>query len=233
MTLPTGVFDLAVPYDRDGEVLELHPVAVETATGVVLVDVGLPGAVGAIEDALAVNDHALSDVTAVCLTHHDADHAGALAELLAETDALVFAHRDEAAYVDGREHPVKTPVDAERYPPARVDVELTGGAAFNTVAGSLHVVETPGHSPGHVSLHLVDHDLLIAGDALVADQGDGRLHGPKPKYTPDLDRAFESLERLAALDVTRALCYHGGLVDEGSDRIREIRATHGGDERSE
>lgn len=229
MPLPAGVYDLAVPYERDGATVELHPVAVETESGLVLVDVGLPGAVPAVEDALAFHDHVIEDVTAVLLTHHDGDHAGAISGLLDATDALVFAHRDEAPFVDGRQHPVKTPVDAERYPPGRVDVELTGGAVLNTDAGPMHVVETPGHSPGHVSMHLVDHDLLLAGDALVADTGDGRLHGPKPEYTPNLDRAHDSLDRLASLEVEQTLCYHGGLVEAGTDRIRELADDTGRD----
>ncbi|WP_306052312.1 MBL fold metallo-hydrolase [Natronococcus wangiae] len=85
------------------------------------------------------------------------------------------------------------------------------------------VLETPGHTPGHVSLTFPERDLLIAGDALVAD-GDEPLSGPKPEFTPDMERATESVGRLAELDVDGTLCYHGGYVEEGTDRIEEIYA---------
>ncbi|WP_227131377.1 MBL fold metallo-hydrolase [Halorubellus salinus] len=222
MTLPDGVHDLAVPYEHDGRALELHPVAVETTRGLVLVDVGLPGAVPKIREALDAAGFALAEVSTVVLTHHDGDHAGALEALEDEVDAFVVAHTDEAPYVDGREFPVKADPESDRYPPATVDLELVGDEALNTTAGPMRVVNTPGHSPGHVSLYLPDHRLLLAGDALVADHGDDRLHGPKPQYTPDQERAHDSLHALADLDVDRTLCYHGGLVDDGTDRIADL-----------
>jgi hypothetical protein len=37
-----------------------------------------------------------------------------------------------------------------------------------------------------------------------------------------MDRAIESVGALAALEIEHTLCYHGGYVDQGSDRIREI-----------
>jgi glyoxylase-like metal-dependent hydrolase (beta-lactamase superfamily II) len=221
MIPPAGVHDLAV---TDGPDREFHPVAIETAHGLVLVDVGLPGSVPALRDAHDEHGFALEDVETVILTHHDADHAGGLDELLEEIDALVAAHETEAPYVDGREFPVKADPANGRYPPARVDLELTGGETFTTHAGPMWVVETPGHSPGHVSLYLPESRLLLAGDALVADQGDDRLHGPKPQYTPDRERAGDSIGALAELDVDRTLCYHGGLVDDGTVRTADLAA---------
>jgi glyoxylase-like metal-dependent hydrolase (beta-lactamase superfamily II) len=211
-------------YEREGRELALHPVALETHRGLVLVDVGLPGAVPALRVALDEAGFALADVATVLLTHHDGDHAGALAALREEVDVAVLAHEKEAPYVDGRAFPVKANPDDGRYTETPVDVELVGEERLHTTAGPVRVVNTPGHSPGHVSLYLPDHALLLAGDALVADAGDDRLHGPKPQYTPDMERARESVGRLADLDVDQTLCYHGGVVDDGTDRITEIAA---------
>jgi glyoxylase-like metal-dependent hydrolase (beta-lactamase superfamily II) len=222
MPLPPGVHDLAVTYERDGRELALHPVAVETHRGLVLVDVGLPGAVPSLRVALDDAGFALADVATVLLTHHDGDHAGALAELRDEVDVTVLAHTEEAPYVDGRAFPVKADPDDGRYPETPVDVELVGDETLHTTAGPLRVVNTPGHSPGHVSLYFPDQDLLLAGDALTADADDDRLHGPNPEYTPDVDRARQSVAALADLDVSRTLCYHGGVVDDGTDRITEL-----------
>jgi len=75
----------------------------------------------------------------------------------------------------------------------------------------MEVVATPGHAPGHVSLYFTTGNLLVAGDALVADGGEGTdgdepLAGPKPHFTPDMDRAIESVGALAALEIEHTRC---------------------------
>lgn len=67
---------------------------------------------------------------------------------------------------------------------------------------------------------LADAGLLLAADALTADE-DG-LQGPSPEYTLDSAEAARSVGRLAGLDVDRTLCFHGGLVAAGTDRIAAI-----------
>ncbi len=86
----------------------------------------------------------------------------------------------------------------------------------------MEILETPGHSPGHVSLYFPESALLLAGDALVADRDDESLSGPKPEFTPDMDRALESVAELANLEIDHVVCYHGGYVESGSVRIKEI-----------
>lgn len=219
MALAEGVHALALEYEFEDRDLTIHPVAVETDRGVILVDVGLPGSTDRIADGLSAAGLSLSDVGKVLLTHHDGDHAGGLQGVVEETDAEVLAHWDEAPHVDGREDPIKGDPD-DRYPPVDVDVEIVGGIRFATAAGPMVVVDTPGHSPGHVSLHFPDAELLVAGDALVSEGGE--LSGPKPEYTPEMGRATESVGALAHLTVERTHCYHGGTIEAGSDRITAI-----------
>lgn len=231
------VHALPLSLEYGGQSLTITPAAVETDRGLVLVDVGPEGAVGALETHLEGLGFSLADVRLIVLTHHDGDHAGGLSELLAAVDATVATHRDEAPYVTGERDPIKG--GGDRYPPIPIDLELVDGVRIPTLAGPMEVVETPGHAPGHISLQFPENRLLLAGDALVADGGerldesrssselcsDGNaLSGPKPEFTPDMERAIESVGRLAELDVGHTLCYHGGYVDEGSDRIAEIHA---------
>lgn len=222
MELPPGVHDLALSVDYGETSMTIHPVAVETHRGLVLIDVGLPGAVEKIEAALADTDHDLDDVWAVLLTHHDGDHAGGLRGLLERVEATVLAHREEAPFVRGDRDPLKG--DGDRYPPAPVDVELVDGVTLPTVAGPMTVVETPGHAPGHVSLHFPEEGLLLAADALVAD-GEDPLSGPKPEFTPDVETAVDAVGRLAELSFDRVLCFHGGGAPVGSAYVREIHAS--------
>lgn len=216
-----GVHALPLSFEFGETELTITPAAVETRRGLLLIDVGLPGAVDGIETHVSTLGYDLDDVHTVLLTHHDGDHAGGLAELLERVDATVAAHPEEAPYVAGDREPIKS--EGDRYPPAPVDLELVGGVRFSTAAGPMELVETPGHSPGHLSLYFPHEKLLLAADALNAD-GDRALSGPKPEYTPEMGRAIESVRRLADLDVEHTLCYHGGYAEAGTDRIREIHA---------
>ena len=215
------VHALSTRIEYGGRELTITPTAVETDRGLVLIDVGPEGIVDALEVHLRDLGHELADVWLVLLTHHDGDHAGGLADLLERTDAVVAAHREETPFVTGKRDPLKG--DGDRYPPVAVDVELADGVRIPTLAGPMMVVETPGHTPGHLSLFFPEEGLLVAGDALVAD-GEEPLSGPKPEFTLDMDRALESVEALANRDVDRVVCYHGGYVDRGTDRIRELIA---------
>lgn len=221
MALPAGVHAFPQTVTRDGESVTIHPAAVETARGVLLLDVGYPGVIDQVEGNLTDAGLSVADVTAVLLTHHDGDHAGALDALLDRTEVTVYAHRRCAPYVDGREDTLKSPA-GERYPPAPVDVELVDDERFRTEAGPMDVCYTPGHTEGHLSVHFPEASLLLAADALTVN-ADG-LAGPSPAFTPEMDQALESAERLAALDVDQILCYHGGLVEADSDRIAAVVA---------
>lgn len=214
-----GVHALPITVEYGDREITVTPSVVESDRGLVLLDVGPRGAVDSLETHLRTLGYELTDVWLVILTHHDGDHAGGLAELLERVDATVATHREEVPYITGERDPIKG--DGDRYPPVHVDLELTGGVRIPTLAGPMDVVETPGHTPGHVSLYFPAGKLLIAGDALVAD-GDEPLAGPKPHFTPDMDRATESVGTLAELEVEHTLCYHGGYVDGGTERIREI-----------
>jgi glyoxylase-like metal-dependent hydrolase (beta-lactamase superfamily II) len=220
MDLPEHVHHLPLEFEYEGRELTLNPCAVETERGLLLFDVGAPGPLDGLESALADAGFDLGDVAGVLLTHQDVDHAGALATVQERTDAVSVASEHTAAVVTGREPPRGHDPDDERYPPARVDLDLESGATFHTLAGAARVVPTPGHTPGHLSVFFPEARFLVAADALTADE-DG-LQGPNPDATGDMDVALESAGRLAELDVERILCYHGGFVDAGNDRIAEV-----------
>lgn len=214
-----------LPFEMETEqgVRRFNPAAVETDSGVVLLDVGFPHTLDQLDEGLADAGYGLEDVEFVLLTHHDGDHAAGLAALLERTDALVAAHREEAPYVDGREEPIKTPDDRERYEPVPVDVELVGGEAIDTAAGPMELIHTPGHSPGQLSAYLPERKLLITADAFTADE-DG-IAPPVEMFTLDMETAIESVGELADLDVERVVCFHGGPAEATDDDIAALHAS--------
>lgn len=218
MEIAEGVYSLPWHVEQGGETRTFTSSAIERDDGsLVLVDTALPGQLDGLVDALAEHDFTLDDISLVVLTHHDSDHAGALSALREKTEVEVLAHLKEAPYIEGEMFPIKTPEENERYSPARIDIEVTEDVVISTAVGPLQVVETPGHTPGHVSLYLPERRLLLAGDALTA--ADGEVQRPKDRFTPDMDRAMRSVEKLAALDVNSVVAFHGGYVEVDGDDI--------------
>jgi hydroxyacylglutathione hydrolase len=134
-----------------------------------------------IGDILAVlQRHALT-VKAIVITHAHIDHIGGAAKLKAATGAPVYMNRNDQELYDqldvqaswlGVSTPQRTEIDTE----AREGDELIlGDAAF-------HVLDTPGHTQGSISLWIPAENKLIAGDTLFRDSigrtdlpgGDGR-----------------------------------------------------------
>ncbi len=223
MALPNGVYDLPIDVAFGDREMTLTPTVVETPRGLLLLDVGMPDGIDDLADALDDEGLALDDTWAVVLTHQDIDHAGCLATVVERTDAVVFAHEDDAPYIEGEKELLKSseerPMEIE---PTTVDVRLTGGETFTTDAGPMEVVYTPGHTPGHVSCYFPEGKLVITADALNAPEGE--LVGPREGATPEMETAWESVEILSKRDIDHAVCFHGGYVEDGTERIETLLA---------
>ena len=64
---------------------------------------------------------------------------------------------------------------------------------------------------------------LVTGDALIAEGG--RLLGPNPQATYDMDLAIKSLQKLTPYDVETVICYHGGVYQgSANQRLAELAA---------
>lgn len=217
-TLVEGVYEFPQTITRNEVESTFHPAAVETDRGIILIDVGFPQAYDQLEASLTEVGYEFDEVWAIVLTHQDGDHVAALSTILQETDPIVCAHRECAPYVDGRLDPIKG--GGDRYPAATIDIELADETTFDTEAGPMEVVHTPGHTPGHIALYFPEIKLLLAGDALTAPEGE--LAGPNEAHTLDMDMAIESVGRLADLDIEQTYCYHGGFVAQGTGAIAQI-----------
>ena len=108
----------------------------------------------------------------------------------------------------------------EHPPQAKVNRVLADGEELPCFGG-VTVIATPGHTPGHICLYHRGTRTLIAGDALRMQ--DGELLGPDPRATADMALALRSLSKLAAFNIERVICYHGGLyAGNATGRIAAI-----------
>jgi len=194
----------------------------------VLIDAGFPGQANAL--IKAINDAGVQakDITDIILTHQDIDHIGCMPELLKIAPAArVWAHEQEAQYLDGRKTPIKLVALLENYDTLPTDRRewcdmLKAGFAERrlqniqtltddevmSICGGIEVVHTPGHTPGHICLFLRESRIMVCGDA--ANIKDGVLIGANPQVTYDMDLAERSFAKIAARDMRGAISYHCG-----------------------
>lgn len=121
-----------------------------------------------IPDILAViKEHDLR-VKAIVVTHAHIDHIGGAQKLKNATGAPVYMNEDDAELRDHMDMQaawlgIPTPETAETDEPAREGDSITvGNTAF-------HILHTPGHTPGSISLWIPAENKLIAGDTLFRD----------------------------------------------------------------
>ena len=157
------------------------------------------------------------DVNAHALTHAHPDHQGASREIcealsipfwVGEHDADA-AERPELIGERQPDNPVaQFFVRTMTGPGRRVDRQLREG---DEVAG-FTVLDTPGHSAGHVSFWRQSDRVLICGDVLSSQDPLTSIPGltePKPFLTPDPARNRESARRFADLAPELVLFGHG------------------------
>jgi len=144
---------------------------------------------------------------AIFLTHGHFDHVLALEAVMEATGAPVYMNKQDA-FMSGKPH---NPVDFNNDPGihwySEGDIMAVGGLAFT-------VFETPGHSPGSVTL--VCESALFTGDTLFRDScGRTDLEGG------DMDTLLMSLRRLAAMEGDYEV-YPGHAESSTLDRERSF-----------
>ena len=191
-----------------------------------LVDTGLPGgAPGMIAAARAI---ASEPIARLLLTHAHGDHIGSL-------DAMAAALGQPQVAIGRREARLlpKKPAQDRSIDPGEAQCPMKGGfSGANTkpthllsdgeLYGSLRVVASPGHTPGHLAYFDERDGTLYAGDELVTLGGEVNViaFGPwffplGPLVTWHRPTALESARRLAELPIRRYAVGHGRIVEGG------------------
>jgi glyoxylase-like metal-dependent hydrolase (beta-lactamase superfamily II) len=160
-----------------------------------LVDTGVDGSADAIEAALTEVGLGWGTVGHVILTHKHPDHAGSV-------DAVMERASGAALYAGAAEIP-----------------QITSAIAPQPVAdGDMifdwQIIDTPGHTAGHICVLDAAPGILVTGDALVGAAGG--VGPPDPSFSEDMTSATASVAKLAGFDYEIALFGHGEPLTQGA-----------------
>ncbi|MGX1130367.1 glyoxylase-like metal-dependent hydrolase (beta-lactamase superfamily II) [Streptomyces glaucescens] len=260
-----GVRSLRVPIPDNplGHTL-VH--VVDTGRGPVLIDTGWddPASWDALLAGLAACGTAPSGIHGVVVTHHHPDHHGLSGRVREASGAWIAMHAADAdvvrrtrearperwfAYMAAKlqaagapeEHiaPLRSPRPRALpgLSPALPDREIVPGELLPLPGRRLRAVWTPGHTPGHVCLHLEEEHparlpgrgRLFSGDHLLPEITPhiGLYEDPEDTTVTDpLGDYLDSLERVARLDPAEVLPAHQHAFTDAPARVRELLAHH-------
>lgn len=185
--------------------------------GITLIDASIPPSGKRILAQVGQLGRQPSDVRRILITHAHPDHIGSLPELKRATGAEVLVSAADRPFADGSQPPPSIPpqnrTGLARYfaptpalmPGTPIDRSIVGGETL-PVLGGLQVIDTPGHSPGHVSFWQPQLRLLFCGDVLFHLLG---VSLPPSFFTYDMAQNKRSITTIAALDPNIVCFGHG------------------------
>lgn len=120
----------------------------------------------------------------IFITHHHTDHTAGIGELKAFYGAAVTGPELEADRIPG------------------LTRGISAGTNLVCAGHPIRVLETPGHTLGHVTYHFPEQSMAFTGDTLFS-LGSGRI------FEGDPEMMWASVSKIAALpDDTRIYCGH-------------------------
>jgi hydroxyacylglutathione hydrolase len=199
--------------------------------GGVLVDTGLRTSAKKIKEALDGRE-----LEAIALTHAHGDHGGSARKLARDLGLPVWVGTADREAAETGKVVAKSPYD-------KPGLNLIAGAMGNMpsvsiardlregdeLAAGFTVLDTPGHSPGHVSFWRESDRVLICGDVFfnmhLVTTVPGLRQPPGP-FTFDPARNRESERRVAGLEPATAGFGHGPVIEgDAAEKMSRFVAT--------
>ncbi|MGW1000863.1 MBL fold metallo-hydrolase [Streptomyces sp. NPDC002520] len=240
---------------------------VDTDRGPVLVDTGWddPSSWDTLVAGLAGCGTSVEELYGVVITHHHPDHHGLSARVREASGAWVAMHAADTEIVlrtretrperwfsymadkltaagapEDHVAPLRTARGRRALPglsPALPDREVVPGELLDLPGRRLRAIWTPGHTPGHVCLHLEEkhpsrlpgNGRLFSGDHLLPriTPHIGLYEDPEDATVTDpLGDYLDSLERVGRLTPAEVLPAHQHAFTDAPSRVQELLTHH-------
>ncbi len=215
---------LLIPNIQANSYLILEP------EGLTIIDTGMPFSEKQTLKYIASLGRSPEEIKRILITHADLDHYGCLAALKEASGARTYASQPEAEAMarGGSSRPVNRYVGRFQAfvirlmgkflkpAPIQVDESLTDGQVLPVLDG-LRVVETSGHSPGHLSFYVTSLRVLFCGDSMKSN--DKGLRASRSRNNWDQTLADASVRKQSALGAQIVCPGHGPVIRDAGNRF--------------
>ncbi len=223
--------ELALPYHYNNETHFIYPTLIIDNNDLTLVDTGYPQFMPMIEQRIIALGYKMNDLKNIIITHYDDDHIGSLFDFKVKYPHLkIMASAIEKDAIEGTTKSERL-LQAEKMLEVLPDTQKEFGQAFikqltclkhvqvDTIVSNgdcilsneCVVISTPGHTSGHISLHIPALKTVITGDAAIVENNELKI--ANPHFCLDIETAQQSLHSIKHMDVERYYCYHGGKIE--------------------
>jgi glyoxylase-like metal-dependent hydrolase (beta-lactamase superfamily II) len=216
---------------------------VEDQDNLTLIDPAFLPQLPILEDYVQSLGYKMENIKRIILTHLHIDHAQAANEIRKRTGAKIYSHWIEAGYLaqnppypgppttqEVQEIVKKSGLSEEELTkkfgsmnlePIIVDNQVSDG----DMIGSLKVIHTPGHTPGHISLYYSEDRLLFGADVFYKNVfGADHMYISQAIVSIDPVTAVLSAQRLAKVKFDKLLMSHqdSPLVERANETVEHL-----------
>lgn len=150
----------------------------------------------------------------IVLTHAHFDHIGALDEIRNEYNIPAYVHKNEKDWLTTPSLNLSEHMRVGKIQVSEADVLMNGEQELTIGGFTFQVLETPGHSPGSVSLYFAESGIVVSGDALFKGSI-GRFDLPGGNKEELLNSIHTKL--LGLPEDTTVLCGHNSVTTIGNE----------------
>ena len=205
---------------------------IDTGEGLILIDSGFIGSIHLLVDSIWRLGFDPKNVKWIIHTHGHYDHFGSSDEFKSLYGTKLAISKTDAEWL--REKPYRAMINEELFPLAKIpefDYEIEDGEIFSLGNTKIRCIQTPGHTPGVVSLF---SDVSYEGETYLAGlfggAGLGAVSLPYMAYNEDGDdtpqKMLSSIEKLSKEPVMVHLGNHA--YNSHTVQKREKQIVEGG-----
>ena len=229
--------------DPRGKVFPYLFIEEENSKDLTLIDPSFLSQLPILENYLLNAGYDIKNVKRIILTHVHIDHVQAANEIKKKTGAKIYSHWIEANYL-AHNPPYNGPPTTQEtidklkklgisieelekkygsfeVEPIIVDQQVSDGDTI----GSLKVIHTPGHTPGHISLYYEKDGTIFGADSIYKHVfGADGMYISAPAVSIDSVTAVVSAERISKIKFDKLLMAHqdSPLLERARETVEKL-----------